>query len=446
MGGDAGALYREAQKAEKAGQMAKAYLLYSQAAALEPMNPTYWIRSQAVRTRALLETNSSPRLDAEYPAPAPAVKVDLDDVTAKDLADARKPQPPRKLNGDTGRKDLDLKLAPRPLFELVAKTYSLDCVFDGDFPASGPTIRFRMDQVDYREALHAVEAATGSFIVPLSDRIFLVAKDSIQKRLELEPSVTVAVSIPQPVTIQQAQELAMAVRQAMEIRKFGIDTARRVIVMRDSISKIYPARQLVMELLAWEPEVAIDLELMEVSQTDALSLGLDITTQFPVVSFAHVLNSAPSIPQAVTRLATFGGGRTLFGIGLGGRHADRADEPIARADSDADDNTVRRRAAGHVPRGRPLPGHVERVFRVCECRERRIHAAASFQFRGSGSETESNPPGARHRRSVARGGVRIQGAGRAGAERHSGDFGAQTGLADPAAQQRVGTGCRDDDG
>ena len=65
MGADAGAIYRDAQKAEKAGQMAKAYLLYSQAAALEPMNVTYWIRSQAVRTRALLETNSTPRFDAD---------------------------------------------------------------------------------------------------------------------------------------------------------------------------------------------------------------------------------------------------------------------------------------------------------------------------------------------------------------------------------------------
>ena len=49
----------------------------------------------------------------------------------------------------------------------------------------------------------------------------------------------------------------MAVRQAMEIRKFGIDTAGRMIVMRDSISKI-SARQLVMELLSWEPQVAVE--------------------------------------------------------------------------------------------------------------------------------------------------------------------------------------------
>jgi hypothetical protein len=53
-------VYAEARKAEKKGQMAMAYLLYSQAAALEPGNATYWLRSQAVRTRAALEAGTMP--------------------------------------------------------------------------------------------------------------------------------------------------------------------------------------------------------------------------------------------------------------------------------------------------------------------------------------------------------------------------------------------------
>lgn len=313
-GGDAGQIYREAQKAEKAGQMARAYLLYSQAAALEPRNAEYWIRSQAVRTRALLEAR--PKILPGAPAAPLPDAGKLDPVTDRDLADARKPLPPKELKANPNPMTFDVWLDARALFELVAKTYGLDAVFDGDYPESKARIRFRMEQAGYREALHAVEAVTGSFIVPLSDKLFLVVKDTIQKRQEKEPSVTVVVSIPQPVTVQEAQELAIAVRQAMEIRKFGVDTQRRIMVMRDSISKIMPARQLVQELLAWRPEVAIDLEFLEISTADALGLGIDLTTQFPVVSFAHVLNSAPSIPQAVKSLARFGGGRTVFGIGL----------------------------------------------------------------------------------------------------------------------------------
>ncbi|MGA9624850.1 MAG: hypothetical protein WBQ65_10290, partial [Bryobacteraceae bacterium] len=48
-------LYEQGREAEKGGHMAQAYLLYSQAAAMEPNNRTYWLRSQAVQSRAALE-------------------------------------------------------------------------------------------------------------------------------------------------------------------------------------------------------------------------------------------------------------------------------------------------------------------------------------------------------------------------------------------------------
>ena len=53
-------LYLSGRRAERAGHMAEAYLLYSQAAAMSPLNKTYWQRSQAVRTRAALEAKVAP--------------------------------------------------------------------------------------------------------------------------------------------------------------------------------------------------------------------------------------------------------------------------------------------------------------------------------------------------------------------------------------------------
>src|SRR5713101_6020588 len=41
---DAARLYSDGRKAEHAGQMARAYLLYSQAAALDPSNQLYWLK------------------------------------------------------------------------------------------------------------------------------------------------------------------------------------------------------------------------------------------------------------------------------------------------------------------------------------------------------------------------------------------------------------------
>ena len=55
-------LYEQGRAAEKAGHMAQAYLLYSEAAAMEPNNRAYWLRSQAVRSRAALEAKPAPRI------------------------------------------------------------------------------------------------------------------------------------------------------------------------------------------------------------------------------------------------------------------------------------------------------------------------------------------------------------------------------------------------
>ena len=199
---EASDLYKRGRKAEKSGHIARAYLLYSQAAALEPNNHLYWSRTMALQTRAAMEAKVTPKLvedlpdpGEEEPLPAPA------EATQQDLAEARKPMPPTVLDAQPVRKDFALKGNAKTLFETVARAYGLDCIFDGDYQAT-QTIRFQMDQADYREALHALEAATGSFIVPVSDKLFLVVKDTPQKRKEEEPYAAIIVPLPEPTTVQ----------------------------------------------------------------------------------------------------------------------------------------------------------------------------------------------------------------------------------------------------
>ena len=71
-----------------------------------------------------------------------------------------------------------------------------------------------MEQVDYREALHALEAVTGSFLVPISDRLLLVVKDTPQKRREEEPYAAIIVPLPEP-TSQQESDFADHSRAAV---------------------------------------------------------------------------------------------------------------------------------------------------------------------------------------------------------------------------------------
>ena len=110
-------------------------------------------------------------------------------------------------------------------------------------------IHFQMDQADYREALHALEAVTGSFLVPISDRLFMVVKDTAQKRKEEEPFAAVIVPLPEPTTLQDLTAMATAVQQACGIQKVAWDSRANIVILRDAVSKVLPAQQLFHDLL-----------------------------------------------------------------------------------------------------------------------------------------------------------------------------------------------------
>ncbi|HEU0142035.1 MAG TPA: type II and III secretion system protein [Bryobacteraceae bacterium] len=313
-------LYRQGRKAEERGELARAYLLYAAAAAVDPGNRGYWARSQALRTKAVLESSpvaasmDTSLTDLPDPEQAAAESL-LGKLTDLDLKEARELLPPPELRPALTRTDFDLKLDSKQLFEKVAAAYGLDVVFDGDFKPS-PPIRFAIQNAGFREALRALEAASASFIVPISERLFLAVNDSPQKRAAVEPTVAAVIPIPEPVSIQEAQELARAVQQTMEIPKFVIDSQRRIVVMRDRVSKIQPAQALFHQMLAAPGQVSVEVEFLEVNKSSSLSYGLNLQRAFPIVAFGKLWNSKPSIPSGFTRFLTFGGGKTLFGIGI----------------------------------------------------------------------------------------------------------------------------------
>jgi len=319
---EASKLYREGRKAEKKGQVARAYLLYSEAAALEPNNRLYWSRSLALQSRAALEAKVTPlavtadagdSIEAEgTPEPdAPALSA----VTAQDLVEAHKPLPPTKLNADPSLKDFNLRANAKTLFETVAHAYGLDCVFDGDYKAA-ENIHFQMDQADYREALHGLEAVTGSFLVPISGRLFMVVKDTAQKRKEEEPFAAVIVPLPEPTTQQDLTAMVTAVQQACGIQKVAWDSHANIVVLRDAVSKVLPAQQMLKDLLYPRAQVLVEMDFVEVTKSNELNYGLPLQSSFPLASFSTFMNNVPQLAQNISGMLRFGGGAALIGIGI----------------------------------------------------------------------------------------------------------------------------------
>jgi general secretion pathway protein D len=276
-------LYEKGREAEKAGRMAEAYIAYSQAAAMEPKNQTYWLRSQAVRTRAALEAKVMPAATDDQPAADPSAEPlqEFPLPTDDDLVDARRPLPPSTLEAQPGTRDFDLRGDSQKLFEDVAHAYGLDCVFDQDYKAV-PAFHFELTGVDYRGALHGLEAATGSFIVPLSPKIFMVVKDTVQKRAEREPQVALGIHVSEAGSPQDFSAMLTAVVQTLAVEKSAFNTQTGMIVLRGPISKVLLARSLFEELLHPKAEVMIEVKFLEVSRNDTLTYGFQVPTSLSI--------------------------------------------------------------------------------------------------------------------------------------------------------------------
>jgi general secretion pathway protein D len=325
----AAVLAKKASRAAKAGDLDEAWAYYSQASALQPRNRTYRSRMTALKAHAgraataqalsktgttAAETRPVAQLSGEAPHAFLPPGILFDSLTASEYAGERQLASPPHLGAAKGRFDFDLNDPPRVLFDKIATRFNLQSIFDSDYPQGGAPVRFRVTQLDYRGALDLLQAATGSFVVPVTSQVFLVARDTQAKRNDLEHYVVLTVRVPQVISPQELTELVQVVRQTTNVEKIGWDTANSQIIIRDRVSRAAPAQALLEQLMFYQPQVMIDLELLEVSDVDMLNYGLTFTNNFPLIYLGGIMNHVATIPTDIAGLLTFGGGRTLIGI------------------------------------------------------------------------------------------------------------------------------------
>jgi len=306
-------LFKQAQKAERDGAIVKAYLLYAEAAAADPTNTDYWARAQALRPAASLMDASPPK-----PPEFPSDKMDrtlFGTITSGDLEEAQKPLPPPQLRVEPGHRDYNLQGDSQALWEQVAALLRLKVLFDGDYKPTRP-FRFELANADYRDALHALESATDSFLVPISERLIFVANDSQQKRTEFERTAAVAVPFPETITVQELQEVATAIRGVLDSQKLLVDTTRHLILIRDRVAKVRLAEKLLADLLRPRAQVMIEVEILTTDLSSSLNYGLSLPTSFGVASFVKRANLINYFPSGFTNFLAFGGGASLLGLGI----------------------------------------------------------------------------------------------------------------------------------
>ena len=232
---------------------------------------------------SLLNTTES------QPADVPEQKIDptiFGSVTRQDLEQARKPLPPPELKVAPGPHDFDLRGDAKSVWEKAAAQLHLLVVFDSAYQPA-PNVKFRLSGVDYREALRALQAATDSFLVPVSERLIFIANDTAQKRTEFESTTAIVIPFAETISVQELQEISVGIRGMLDLQKLMVDSQRHLLVIRDRVTKVRLAQKILEDLLRPRPQVAVEIEIITTDRTSALGYGLTMQTAFPLTSLTQ---------------------------------------------------------------------------------------------------------------------------------------------------------------
>jgi general secretion pathway protein D len=309
---DSGArAFQEGQEAERSGDHLRAYLLYAQAALADGTNHQYAKRMAAMAQSGALQPRTSAEADTG-PDPANetlAANLLADGLITDESLLSPAASPPLRLALSATKQSFTIKGPARDLFEKVGAACGIRLLFEPDYREPAP-FTFAITDVECQEALRALEAATDSFMVPVGETTALVARDTAQNRILLTPVVAIAVPIPERIALQEAQELATAVQQTLEIRRISLDATRRVVYFRDSAAKVFAAREMFAALSRLRAQVVVDVEFLSVSKTSSLGYGLTLPTSASIT----YLGSLPGTPTV--HWSGFPP-LSLFGVGIG---------------------------------------------------------------------------------------------------------------------------------
>jgi len=353
--------YRNGRRLQRDGKLREAFEAYKRAADREPRDQRFVVAREMTRQQAAFAyVNAGERLmrAGRYADAIPEFEqaADLDpsnDFTQQELKRAReavkagrreKPgltealpdervlPPPLALRPRRGVHSWNLKGEPRTLYAAVGAEYGIQFLFDDNLPTV-PS-RLRLDDADFAATARALSAITKTFVAPLAEQVAMVALDIPPKRMELERLVLKTIDAGGLNSPEQLNEVSNVLRAVLDMRYVQPSLQRKVITVRDTAAKVEAAERLIRLLSVSRPEVLLQVETLQVDTRKSLQLGLNLNVQSTVVKLSPLgtvqTGFSVPLPELLGRrppsaggsrtalLAAFGGGQSLFALGLPG--------------------------------------------------------------------------------------------------------------------------------
>lgn len=196
----------------------------------------------------------------------------------------------------------------RGLLTTIAASYGLTVVFDDSFPTR--QVRFDVDQADFASAIRAASVVTKSFVVPLENTVLFAAQENADNHRLFDRMGLRVFYVPNSDPTKGLQELMNSLRTLFEFRFVSLNAAGSKIEIRGPLGALEAATRFMQQLGGEQPEVLLDVQILEVDRTYARNVGLHVPNDFNLFNIPAAALTAlggQNIQQLINQLISSGG-------------------------------------------------------------------------------------------------------------------------------------------
>jgi len=288
-------LLTEAEKVRNNGQLAEAFALYERVIALAPNNVRAISgkasiereQKQRVRIEEARKLNSAKNSDSglailrgvlmENPENAEALRLQKEILSQKPLARIEPPKlkPPFQKPVTLEFRDVSVKM----MFEALSRATGINFILDKEIKSEEKATAF-VNNVPIEEAIEMVLASNGLQKKALTETSAFIFPNTAQKNKDYKELMIRSFYLANA----NAKQVSETLKTVLKAQNLVVDERLNMIVMRDTPEVIRIAEKLVAANDLADPEVMLEIEVLEVSRSRLQELGINYPNRISVLS------------------------------------------------------------------------------------------------------------------------------------------------------------------
>ena len=161
----------------------------------------------------------------------------------------------------------------KEVFEILARTAGVNVIFDKEVHDDPITIFVK--DLPFDEALNLILSTNNLLTQRIGSDTLLVMPNSKQKQAQYQDLLLRTFYLANA----KAKDAVNLVRTMLDSKKIYVDEKINAIVVRDEPAKLQLAERMLFAIDRREPEIELDLEVLEVNRTKSLKYGLNFAKQ-----------------------------------------------------------------------------------------------------------------------------------------------------------------------